>query len=233
MSGRPRSCGELDWPRLSGRRVLGSLVGVTELVSRYRDTSTGAVFTRPGAAYILTNAIAAALALVLANGFDWNFGINDGDGFENQQLVRWVRVAASGLGAMAIFRSSLLTRRIGDVDVPIGPAAVLAVILDAADRQVDRERARVIARSATRLMTGLDYAKVRDALATTALAALQNMSDEDQSTLANKLRALDDPALAPFVKLQSLGEVLVQTFGVDLVSELVTAMTADLSTRVE
>ena len=152
------------------------------------------------------------------------------DPVESEQLLRWVRVVATGLGAMAIFRSALLTRRIGDVDVPIGPAAILSVILDAADRQVDRQRAQVIAKEARRLMAGLDYARASDALATTGLVALQNMSGEDQGRLADKLRALEDPKLAAFAKLQALGEVLVQTFGPELVEELVTSMKADLLT---
>jgi hypothetical protein len=210
--------------------LLGALVGAAELVSRYRDTSTGALKSWAGLTYIAINATASTVALLVAVGFRWDFGM---DPFESEQLLRWVRVAATGLGAMAIFRSALLTRRIGDVDVPIGPAAILSVILDAADRQVDRQRAQVIAKEAKRLMAGLDYARARDALATTGLVALQNISGEDQGRLADKLRALDDPKLAAFAKLQALGEVLVQTFGPELVDELVKAMRADLLTTAQ
>jgi hypothetical protein len=60
--------------------------------------------------------------------FDWKLGFED-----NPDALRWIRVVLAGTGAMAFFRSSLFTIRVGDKGVPLGLGLILQVLLDVTD----------------------------------------------------------------------------------------------------
>jgi hypothetical protein len=53
---------------------LGALVGVGELVSRYRDAPARALASLPAVLYVGLNVVAAVTALALSQLFGWNFG---------------------------------------------------------------------------------------------------------------------------------------------------------------
>ena len=202
--------------------ALGAAVGAGELLARYKDAPLRAVFTIPGAFYIAVNAAASAAALAVAVGLDWTFGI---DAAADPERLRWTRIAVAGFGAIAFFRSSVFTARVGTQDVQVGPSTVLTTILGVADAQVDRGRAREIARKAAEIMRAVDYERARSALATAGLAALQNMNASDQEALANALNALDaNDALDDWAKRQVLGTVLIRSLGEALLHDLVSSL---------
>src|SRR5688500_17683994 len=95
---------------------IGVLVGVGELVSRYRDAPEQAVRTVPAAIYIALNAGASIAAFFLVLAYDMAPGRGDGPAI--------TRVMLAGFGAMAFFRTSIFTIRVGDQDVSIGPVAL-------------------------------------------------------------------------------------------------------------
>lgn len=72
---------------------IGVLVGVGELVSRYRDAPEQAVRTKPAVIYVLLNALAAVAAFVLVVAYDVVKGTGDGPAI--------TRVLLAGFGAMA------------------------------------------------------------------------------------------------------------------------------------
>src|SRR3982750_2744912 len=131
--------------------AIGASVGIGELVARYRDDPTRALGSFPALIYVVLNAAAAAGALALVQAFGWKFGAADGS-----SELRWTRVLVAGFGAMALFRSSLFTARVGNQDVGVGPSTFLQVVLTAADRAVDRRRARARARDVSQAMKGVD-----------------------------------------------------------------------------
>src|ERR1022692_2402103 len=89
--------------------LLGALVGGAELVSRYRDAPR------------------AVLALALIRGYRWTFNATGAS-------QRWTQVLVGGVGAMALFRTSLFMVRAGDRDIGVGPGSFLQIFRDAADR---------------------------------------------------------------------------------------------------
>ena len=86
------------------------------------------------------------------------------------------QVLLAGFGTMAFFRTSLFTLRVGEADVAIGPAAVLQVILDAADRACDRFRAGPRSSDVIRIMRGVTFERARIALPLHCFALMQNVS---------------------------------------------------------
>jgi hypothetical protein len=168
-----------------GVALAGALVGLAELVSRYRDQPLAAVASAPGIGYVSINAAASLGALILIFAFDWTFGAS-GDAVLPTQLL------VASFGAMALFRTSLLVVRAGDQDIGIGPSSILTIILEACDRGVDRVRAKARAWQIARVMTDVSYEKAAEPLSAVAVGLMQNLSDSNQSELGVDLQTLRD-----------------------------------------
>src|ERR687888_262558 len=185
---------------------LGSLVGMGELIARYRDAPIQAVLTVSAFVYTAVNGIASAAALILIRIFDWDFG-HSGD------AKRLIQVLVAGFGAMALFRSSLFIVRAGDQDVGVGPSSFLQVILAAADRSVDRVRAKGRAAAVGDVMRNVSFAKALVALPAFCLALMQNVSAEDQNALGRDVDALRSVQMDERAKVLNLGLILMNLVG--------------------
>jgi hypothetical protein len=206
---------------LSG--IFGALVGIGELVSRYRDAPTRALLTIPALLYMALNAAAAVAAILLMQVFDWNFGVT------GENAIRWTRVIAAGFGAMAIFRTSLFSIRIGDQDVGIGPVSFLQVVLGAADRAVDRDRAQGRAKVVKEVMSGVDFRKANEALPAFSFALMQSLPEEEQRLFANQVNLIVGAKMPSDVKSLMLGLALMNLVGEDVLKSAVSSLKEDIS----
>jgi len=141
--------------------VLSGIVGAAELASRYRDAPSKALYTPPALFYIGLNIAASLLALVLIRAYGWTFGADVKTG---EAGLRWTQLLVAGVGAMALFRTSLFTVRAGDRDIGVGPASFLQIFRQAADREVDRVRAEARGNAVAELMKGISYEKASEGL---------------------------------------------------------------------
>jgi hypothetical protein len=189
--------------------AMGAAVGLAELVSRYRDAPGRSVLKLPAFLYVGVNAGAAAAALALIRLFGWTFNI----GAEGDERVRWTQVLLAGLGSMALFRSSLFVVRAGGQDIGVGFSSFLAIVLSAADREVDRVRAQARAKAVDRIMRDVSFDKAADALTTHCLALMQNLSEEDQRAVARQVAELKTSSMDEDVKALSLGLLLMNVVG--------------------
>ena len=186
---------------------IGALVGLGELIARYRDAPGSALGNPAAALYVGVNAVAAMAALGLVHAFGWTFGAEPGE------QERWTRVLVSGFGAMAIFRSSLFVVRAGDQDVGVGPSGFLQVLLTAADRAVDRRRAGARAGEVSRAMEGVSFSKACEALPSYCLALMQNATEDEKVALANQVTLLRDAQMEDRAKTLALGLALMNVVG--------------------
>jgi hypothetical protein len=206
----------LSYPaRYAAVALFGLLVGTTELVSRYRDNPVAPLTTLPGLVYVGTNTIASVLALwvLLRNGVNYDFG-----GMLPADLAQ---VLLAGFGTMALFRSSLFTVRVGDADVAIGPAAVLQIILNAADRACDRLRAGPRAERVKEIMRGVSFKKAQAALPLHCFALMQNLSTAEQSQLGQLIKSIAEADLTDDVKAYNLGLLMMNVVGEDVLDKAV------------
>ncbi|MCD5316948.1 hypothetical protein [Kineosporia babensis] len=165
--------------------LLGYLTSLAELVSRYRDAPVVASVSLPGIAYLLVNIGAALAALHIVQRFGWDLGA----GPDHEQFAQ---IFLAGFGATAVFRSSLLNITAGDHTVSVGPYAVLHVILTAADRAVDRERALARMRHVRRAMHGISFQHNADTMFTYTVATLQNPPPDEVARVSSKISSLRD-----------------------------------------
>jgi hypothetical protein len=203
--------------------LLGIIVGLGELVSRYRDAPKEALYTRPAILYVFLNAAASAAALALIHAFNLTFGANT-----SPSALRETRVLVAGIGAMALFRTSLFTIRAGDKDIGVGPATFLQIFRDAADREVDRLRAQSRSLRVGELMNGLDYQKASDGLTPYCLALMQNLPGDDQQKLLKAVELLDAEQIDNAIKVRILGLQLIDVVGPDVLAAAVKALESEL-----
>ncbi len=201
--------------------LLGGIVGTAELVSRYRDAPTGALRTKPAFFYIAINTAASLGALALAKLFGWKFNFGDPN---SGASAEWSLVILCGISAMALFRSSLFIRKIGDRDIGIGPSSFLQVFLSAADAEVDRQRALYRSNKVAEIMKDVDYAKAVKVLPPYCIALMQSLPDDAQRDLVKAVELLDKADMEPELKVRTLGLELVNIFGVPVLEQAVKSL---------
>ncbi len=192
--------------------VLGTLVGVGELVSRYRDSPQRAVTNVAACTYLLVNAVATVVALALSRTFSLTFGA------DNQEQIRLLQMLVAGFGALAFLRSSLLVVRVGSRDVGVGPVSLLQVLLFATDREVDRRRAFERADAVPKAVRDLSYEQVGEALPRYCLSLMQNVSKDEEAELDTRLQQIRSSGMDDALKLNALGLVLMNVVGLDVLT---------------
>lgn len=195
---------------------LGGLVGSGELVSRYPDSPRSALTTAPGFFYVFVNAVAAVAALLIGavlakESIDSTVFP---PAFPTDDLLNLILV--SGFGSLAFFRAKVITLRVGDSDVGVGPSFVLEIILRAADRAVDRKRAEPRARIVSEIMSPVSFEEAKVVLPTYCFAIMQNVSVEEQQRVALEIEALSGADMPDRVKALNLGLLLLNIVGEDV-----------------
>jgi hypothetical protein len=203
--------------------LIGALVGMGELVGRYRDEPGRAIRSRPALVYMAINGAASAGALGLAHVFGWTFGADPGT-----VQARATQVLVAGFGAMAVFRSSLFLYRVGNKEVGIGPVAFLQVVLEATDRGVDRHRAQARSEWVRRNMVDLEFKDVAIALPAYAIGLMQNLSQQDQSVLSDRVNDVRTSPQDERMKVMSLGLLVMDAVGEDVLEEAVLTVRKEL-----
>lgn len=206
--------------RYAATALFGFLVGTTELISRYRDRPMAPLKTVPGMVYIVTNVVAAAGALwvLQTQSVTYDFG-----GKLPEALSQ---VLLAGFGTMVFFRSALFTLRVGDSDVAIGPAAVLQIILNVADRACDRQRAGPRSAIVHDIMRGVSFERARVALPVHCFALMQNVSITEQTQVVQAIDAIAKANTNDEVKAYNLGLLLMNVVGEDLLHDAVRVLGA-------
>ncbi len=200
-----------------GVALAGALVGVCELISRYRDAPLKAVVTLPAGLYLGVNIIASLAALAVIRQARWFIYSDDGTTLLVQSVV-------AGLAAMAFFRSALFTVRVGSEDVAIGPAGLLQVLLNAADRACDRERAGPRARDIAEIMKAVSFDKAKQALPSLCFGLMQNVSVEEQKAFGIVVKELEAATMDETVKVNNLGLALLNVVGPKVLKEAVSIL---------
>jgi hypothetical protein len=205
--------------------LLGALVAVGELVSRYRDDPARAILSLSATLYVGVNAAGAVAAFALISTFGWRFGASS-------ESLPVTQVLVAGFGSAALFRTSLFNVTAGDQVIGIGPSAVLNVLLSAADRAVDRKRARIRSETTTASMDGFSFEMGADALVAYCFAAMQNASADEVKDIEDKivaLRAKPNDHMPDQVKSYGLGLSLVTVVGDKVLHEAVQRLKGSLS----
>ncbi|MFL6056884.1 MAG: hypothetical protein ACJ72W_28895 [Actinoallomurus sp.] len=187
--------------------LFGAVIGVAELVGRYQDKPAAAVFSPSGMLYVIVNASASTLALIMAESMGWRFALPQGAPPIGADVAQ---VMAAAIGSAAVFRSSFMIAQ--DKGISIGPILLLSGLLKIVDAAMDRKRA--LSRLAGNDLHGLSFARDHAALAELCSHALRRYDLAEAQRLgelAADLRARDD--LTDADKLDCFGLELSRLVG--------------------
>jgi hypothetical protein len=211
--------------------AFGGLVGTVELITRYRDDPRSAVLSAAAGTYILVNVIASVGALYVLHVFDLRFGFR----ITQTEQTRTVQVLVAGIGSAILFRSAVLSVVVGDQLVNLGPSAILAILTSAADRAVDRRRARIRCKSVAKYMANASFEKAAAALPAVCWGAMQNATRQEIDAVENIINGLKSAAntdVPDQVKSYILGFALLDVVGESVLQEIAEALRGEISTAV-
>ncbi len=222
MSGTAASAGLWPWLTVG---MIGLLVGIGELTSRYRDAPMVSIRSWPGMAYLAVNAAVSVWAFSLAQMFGWTVGV---DASADPDKVAMAQVLAAGFGAMALLRSAIFTVRVSGTDVAVGPAQVIQVLFTAIDNEVDRLGAQRRADEITTIMSGVDFDKAAQALPDFCFALMQEVDADDRSAITQQVKDLSAAAMPKTVKTLTLGLALMNVVGSNTLREAVRTLGVEI-----
>jgi hypothetical protein len=205
--------------------LVGAVVGIGELIARYRDEPRRAITTRPAILYVVINGLASVFALVAIVTFGWTASST-----RTSEAQRLVQILAAGFGAMAVFRTSLFVVRVGNTDVGVGPIAFLQILLGATDRGVDRKRASDRATKVVTIMADLEPSLAYNALPAFAIMLMQNLTLEDQKAIGDQVKALIQPEsdVPEQAKVLNVGLLLMNFVGEEVLEDAVRGIRGQL-----
>ena len=215
---------DLPWWAYLIAFALAALVGFGELISRYRDAPLDVARRVPAVFYMALNGLAGALTFLVIDAFEWTFGMDN----SFQALV--LQISTAAFGALAVLRSSLFTVRVGDTDVEAGLSALLKIVLETADRAVDRRRAQRRSRVVQDIMANVDFDSAKKKLPSDCFALMQNVEADEQDGVTAEVTSLEQAAddLGGMPRSRQLGLVLMNVVGEDVLRESVRALGTEL-----
>lgn len=205
--------------------LLGALVGLGELLSRYRDEPLRAATVLPSYFYIAINAGASIAALSLIHAFGWKPAAGSADGAARAQITE---VLVAGLAAMAFLRSSLFTVRIGNQDIGFGFALLVQPLLKATDAAVDRRRGLARDVAVRRVMAEVSFVKAYQWLPAYCLALMQNLAKEDQAALGQQIEGIARMNASDAARSRLLGLALMNAVGEKILITAVESLSRDI-----
>jgi hypothetical protein len=187
---------------------IGTSTALVELLSRYRDEPFGLIArSRFAWAYLALHGVLSICAhalLVQQAGLE----------LELASAVHRTGVAiAAGLGVAVLVRARVVSAKLGDEQVAIGPGYVIEQLLRIIDAQIDRRRAIDRVRLVVALMRGKDFEAARVHACMLITGSRQSLSLQDQRRLGDQLREIAERGISDQDKAYALGFVLLDLMG--------------------
>jgi hypothetical protein len=198
--------------------LLGGLVGLSELMNRYRDAPFSALRNWATVLFAAINVFASVATLAVIQGTDL-VKLPPSIGAEAQAAAQ---IVVAGIGAMALLRVGISVQFSSET-VSISLATLLRPLLRAADNEVDRARASHKLAVARELMFTLDASKALEELPPLCLSLMRSVSDEEEKELADYVKGLRQENLRDELKLINLGAALLNIVGENVLRNAVKA----------
>jgi len=206
--------------------IFGMLVGLSEILSRYRDEPLLATATAPGIAYLVLNGMLALAAFMVLQMYP-------GKVFPSITQDLFMTAVVAGFGAMVVFRSKLFTFRSPDgKDYSIGPAIVLETALRTIDNKIDRKRATERQIEVFEAMRGLTDFSSTASYIEASLLSFQNLSQDDKAAIAKVIQEYRDVSKWPeSLKILGLGFAFLNLAGDTNFSQVITNLKSFLTAQ--
>lgn len=197
--------------------LLGALVGMVEIMQRYRAEPFAAMNNRWGISYVVFNgavALAGLYVVVLSEQLTAATAPAD--------MLGWA--AAAGFGSAALLRAKLMNVQLSEgKEVALGPELLVQTFLSAIDSQIDRHQGARRSKTVSQLFGEVDFEKAKVRLPIFIFQALQTVKEEDTQRLMQRVAEVDamETLPAPDKALQ-LGFYLLDLVGEAFLTDVMT-----------
>lgn len=203
--------------------LFGAVTGLAELTTRYKDNPRRLFKLYSAWAYLVGNAVVAAAALGTAILLQWDFGVR------SAPALQGLRVIAAGFGGMLLLRSAIVNVRQDGRDLSIGPGGVVAAILSALDRTIDRHQAVERSGSARKIMQGISFELAKDSLVPYAIRLMESVSKEDLEKVSADAVNLAREDGSDQSKAYALGVIMIRLAGAEVLEAAVETLRAEIT----
>lgn len=169
-----------------GAFLIGVVVAVIELVTRYRDDIAKALTSLPALFYVLLNGVIALFAATLLTSYYPDVVRLAGTSKINDGMLAVV----AGFGSLAILRAGIMKVRVGSNEISVGPALIIEQLLAVIDRLVDRRMASYRGDITDELAPKIVFATHGTKLVTECLGRLTNASAQEAKDLKELVQSL-------------------------------------------
>ena len=207
--------------------TFGALVGLYEILSRYRDEPLRASFNAFGLAYLFLNGLIAVAALALLR-------IYSSEIFPSISGDLFLTSVVAGFGAMVVMRSKLFTFNTPDgKEYAIGPAIVLDTILHTIDQKIDRLRATQRQERVYEKLRGMSDFEWAAQYLESSLLSFQNLSQEQKEAITGVISDYRDSPWDDRLKIMALGYAYLTIAGEENFNQVVEKMRSLSDSREE
>jgi hypothetical protein len=173
----------LAWSWVALSFLCGTFVGISEVISRYRDEPLRATANRYGVGYALINGVVSVIVYGLLVRYPTAI-------FPALATDSLMTALVAGFGAMVVLRSKLFIFRTEDgKEYPIGPSIVIETLLRVFDRKIDRLRASERQRRVFEQMKDITDFNAAASYLEASLLSFQNLSQDEKAEIA---RVIDE-----------------------------------------
>jgi hypothetical protein len=206
----------LPYALLAG--AIGLVIGMMEIIQRYKAEPFSAVFTVWGELFCLFNGLVSAGAYLLLY-------LMAPEGEPATFLGHLKLAAIGGFGAAVVLRAKIITARLPDGQaVAVGPDYVVQTFLDVIDCKLDQLRARVRYDTVHRLMKDIDFDKAMLKLTSQLYLAMQSVSEAELAEFrarVDELYRIDEVQMDRQEKAYNLGYYLLDLVGKEFLEHVV------------
>jgi hypothetical protein len=190
------------WHYCAAAFLIGTSVGLSELLSRYSWTFRDIIMLSAGLTYLGLNGGVAVVAYLAA--VQWNLL-----SVLHDKNELW-RVLAISLLAMAALRSAFANIRIGGKEVAAGLASFIEIFLRRAERELDQKLGLGRLEAIADALEGLTYAATKDYFLAMTEGVMRSLTKPDVEGLQNDVSKIDALEVDDATKMALLGMRIVE-----------------------
>jgi hypothetical protein len=202
--------------------ALGGLVGLTELLHRYKWNLCDIGGCAAGWFYICLNGIASLAAYLLA--VDWNLYF----GLEGKSEV-WRVILVSSM-SLTLLRVSFAKLHSEHPESAAGPSAILQFAMGRAEKSLDRKLALKRWESIQSVVIGLNFKKARPYILAVSETTLRALSTSEINILRNDVAKIDALDVEDVVKMKLFAYRLTEEITLELFESFAKAAKTELGT---
>jgi hypothetical protein len=183
---------------------IGSIFGIAEILQRYENIKYFLKVKKSFLPILIINGFISLIALLLIK--KYKFPSDSVLNFHHN--IEIVEILWAGFGGVLFLRSYFFSIKNNEKRIEIGPAGLLQVFLDKAEKKMNNQAAALKLEAIGNIMKNVDFASAIKGLPVICTAFIDNFSDEKREELFQEIRKIIDSKDSENEKSLLLGKAI-------------------------